>query len=70
MSQFIEHITTEGERWDLLAFRYYADVQQMGMLIEHNPHIPITPVFPSGLRVRIPLIAQPVSTQELPPWRR
>ena len=70
MSRFIEHVTTEGERWDLLAFRYYSDVNQMGLLIENNPHVPITPHFPSGLKIRIPIISQPTTDTDLPPWRR
>lgn len=68
--QFIEYITKAGDRWDLLAYRYYDDVNQMGLLIEHNPHIPITPYFPAGLKIRIPIINVPIKDLELPPWRR
>ncbi|NEN48883.1 hypothetical protein G3V81_23080, partial [Escherichia coli] len=56
MGGWIEHITTEGERWDNLAFRYYGDPMGYERIIIANPHIAITPTLASGLRLRIPVI--------------
>lgn len=64
------HATLEGERWDLIAWRYYRDVRQVPMLMAANPHAPNAPVLPSGLRLRVPLMARATHTQALPPWRR
>lgn len=70
MTQYLSHTTLEGQRWDWIAFKYYGDVSKMGLLIEENPHIPITPTLPSGLKLRIPVIEQSIDTSELPPWKR
>lgn len=70
MSESIQHLTLEGDRWDALAWKYYNDVSKMGLLIESNQHAPITPVLPSGITLRIPLIEQPETVQDLPPWKR
>lgn len=66
------HITADGDRWDALAFRYYADALRYQILIAANPHAPITPVLPSGLQLLIPLLdaAQATTLSELPPWKR
>lgn len=64
------HVTREGERWDLIAWRYYRDVRQVPQLIAANPHAPNSPALPSGLRLRVPLIERASTTAALPPWRR
>ncbi|EAA5455464.1 tail protein X [Salmonella enterica] len=72
MSGWLEHITTEGERWDSLAFRYYGDPMGYERIIVANPHIAITPVLASGLRLRIPVISAALvhDVNEVPPWLR
>ncbi|ECO4189792.1 hypothetical protein FYD92_22280 [Salmonella enterica] len=72
MSGWLEHITTEGERWDSLAFRYYGDPMGYERIIVANPHVAITPVLASGLRLRIPVIsaARVHDVNEVPPWLR
>lgn len=68
-AQYLTHITREFERWDNIAWQYYRDVSKMSLLIENNPHAPITPVLPAGLRLSIPLISADTTTQDLPPWK-
>ncbi|EPZ9322169.1 tail protein X [Salmonella enterica subsp. enterica] len=72
MSGWLEHITTEGERWDNLAFRYYGDPMGYERIIVANPHVAITPVLASGLRLRIPVISAALvhDVNEVPPWLR
>lgn len=67
---FLEHITTEGERWDSLAWRYYADPMGFGRIILANPHVAVTSILPGGLRLAIPVIEDSETTQELAPWLR
>ncbi|PIQ25423.1 hypothetical protein COW20_15290 [bacterium (Candidatus Blackallbacteria) CG13_big_fil_rev_8_21_14_2_50_49_14] len=67
--QYLEHITKEGERWDNIAWQYYRDINQIGLLIETNPHAPIAPALPSGLKLYIPLIEQAADIVGLPPWK-
>lgn len=70
MSGFIEHITSDGERWDLLAWKYYGDPHAYEGIIVANPEVPIIPVLPQGVRLLIPVVDPPqvVDTTELPPW--
>jgi phage tail protein X len=72
MTQAIVHTTIDGERWDLLAWRYYRDVREVPRLIAANPHAPRAGILPAGLKIAVPLIERPasVSTIGLPPWKR
>ena len=69
---YLTHITTEGERWDLIAWRYYRDVTKIPLLVEANPQTPIREALPSGLTLLVPVIEpdQTTSLEELPPWKR
>jgi phage tail protein X len=71
--QFIPHITRAGERWDLLAWRYYGDATMFAPIIQTNPAIPIEPVFEAGLTIGVPLLAEDPAVNnpnDLPPWKR
>jgi len=72
MTQAILHTVLDGERWDLIAWRYYRDVREVARLIEANPHAPRTGLLPAGIKIAVPLIERPaaVSTAGLPPWKR
>ncbi|AOJ71038.1 MULTISPECIES: tail protein X [Burkholderia] len=67
---FLTHVTTEGERWDQLAHRYYGDPFAYERIIAANPDVPITPLLPSGLALSIPVIARAELSEDLPPWKR
>jgi phage tail protein X len=71
--EYLEHRTSEGERWDLLAHRYYGDPNLMTTLIEANPHLAITATLPAGELLAVPILEDDAPTpdpQELPPWKR
>lgn len=69
--RYVEHVTAEGERWDLLAWRYYGDAHRYEPIIRANPGVPITPVLAGGQRLRIPVLADPApAAAALPPWKR
>ena len=66
----ILHVTTAGERWDLLAWRYYGDPSDYSPLIMANPNVPIEPVFDAGISIVIPLQQKSaMPTANLPPWK-
>lgn len=67
---YLNHITTEGERWDLLAYRYYGNALLYERIVTANPHVPLTPTLSSGLTLSIPLIEQQDLSEDLPPWLR
>lgn len=68
----LEHITSEGDRWDLLAWEYYGDASQYEPIIAANPEVMITPILTTGIRLLIPIIedAELIDTEDLPPWKR
>ncbi|WP_081818751.1 tail protein X [Pseudomonas sp. PH1b] len=67
---FLVHVTTEGERWDQLAWRYYGDAYRYLPIVEANPHVPITAALPAGLTLAIPMIEPKPAAEDLPPWMR
>jgi phage tail protein X len=70
-ANFITHITAAGERWDLLAWRYYGNPTLYGPIIMANPSVPIEPVFEAGLTVVIPILQQNQAVAiNLPPWKQ
>lgn len=73
MDKFTEYVTTEGERWDNIAWKAYGDANQMVRIIDANPTVAIYDVLPGGIRLSIPVISRPTVTtpaEKLPPWKR
>lgn len=71
--EYLEHITSAGERWDTLAWEYYGDAAQMSPIIEANPQLRILPALSAGLVVRIPVLEDDdlaLTEEDLPPWKR
>ena len=64
------HVTSDGERWDTLAWRYYGSVTEVERIIAANPHMSITPVLQGGVRIFIPVVrsAELEHNVNLPPW--
>jgi phage tail protein X len=70
MSEYYEYITKDGDRWDLIAYDFYANPTLYEPIITANPDVPIIPILPSGLKLKIPVIEDNNQIQfELPPWR-
>jgi phage tail protein X len=67
---FIAHFTTEGERWDQLAWRYYGDAHRYRPIVDANPTVPLGATLPSGLTLAIPLLEALPTAQDVPPWLR
>ncbi|MGO1000830.1 tail protein X [Lysobacter sp. CA196] len=67
---FLTHVTTEGERWDQLAYWYYGDPLQYERIIAANPNVAITATLPAGVPLSIPVVTQAPLQTELPPWMR
>lgn len=71
--EYLDHITSAGERWDTLAWEYYGDAAQMSPIIEANPQLRILPALSAGLVVRIPVLEDDdlaLAEEDLPPWKR
>lgn len=73
MDTFTEYITKENDRLDLICFAAYGDPFAWRQLLSLNRALPIQDLYPSGIRLVIPIVATPtdnVSTTLLPPWKR
>lgn len=70
--EYTEYITTEGERWDTVAYRAYGDAGRIDGIIRANPGIPVHGTLPAGTRLRVPVEAVPGADNNplLPPWKR
>ena len=70
-SQALTHTAVQGERWDLLAWRYYRDPLAYERILAANPALAIVPVLPGGTTLTIPVLIAPTTlTEDLPPWKR
>lgn len=79
MADHFEHKTKQGERWDLLAYRYYGDADKMGIIIRANQKLwddnegAVPPmILPSSWTLTIPVIdvEDVIDESLLPPWKR
>lgn len=71
MTPFLVHVTADGDRWDLLAWRYYRDPMGYERVMAANPCVARDPVLTAGIRLLIPIIESPDTlTEDLPPWKR
>lgn len=67
----LEYTTVDGDRWDLIAYKYYGDATKIAGLIAANQHLPIAEQFSAGHTVIVPLLPATTSKQsEMPPWLR
>jgi len=70
-SQSLSHITTDGERWDSLAWTYYGDATLDSFIIMANPNVTIEPTLAAGIQLFIPIVqVAATSNAVVPPWRR
>jgi len=56
MAEFLTHQTVAGDRWDVLALRYYGDATAQGFLLQANPGVPFTPLLPAGITLQVPIL--------------
>jgi phage tail protein X len=75
--EYFDHETQLGERWDIIAWRYYNDPDLTGIIQRANadlftdglPKYP--PILPPGIILKIPVLnVQPINDNLLPPWKR
>jgi phage tail protein X len=73
MSTFIEYTAQQNDRFDIIAYKSYGDVNKMNLIIAANPQIGIIEgTIPVGTVVRVPVleVAPNIVTADLPPWKR
>jgi phage tail protein X len=69
--QAIPYITKTGDRWDLLAWRFYGDPARYLEILEANFYVAISAVLPHGIQLFIPILPPPApASRPLAPWER
>lgn len=68
--EYEEHITSDGDTFDLLALNYYDDELLASVIMQANPDYANWLVFCDGITLRIPIIEETATLETLPPWRR
>ena len=63
------YITSQGERWDDIAYAFYGNAERTAPLVEANPAYSDVSIFGAGIALRIPILDQALPTS-LPPWKR
>jgi len=69
----VNYTTKQGERWDLLAYRFYGTVKSMNILTDANPSVPLSPMIEMGTNLVIPIIdntSDLVLKVNVPPWKK
>ena len=64
------YITMAGDTFDGLALRFYNDEKLASTIIQANPDYCDTLIFEAGISLSIPVAAEVVMPETLPPWRR
>lgn len=65
------HITTQGERWDSIAYDLWGEERLMHRLLAANPDHIDTLIFPAGVRLTVPQgVKKAEVTAKVPAWRR
>lgn len=64
--------TVQGDTWDTIAYRVYGSVLMAQDLMEARENIRLLDhqVFPAGIIVATPEVAEQTATDDLPEWRR
>lgn len=64
------YTTVEGDTFDIIALDFYNDEYLSKHIIDANPDHAKTINFKAGVKIIIPVIKKPVSSNTLPPWQR
>lgn len=69
---YLTHLTVEGDRWDLLANRYYANPYRYQPIVEANlVEVGFPAILEGGIALKIPILpVEETTPSDLPPWKR
>ncbi len=69
-NEYLQHIASDGDRWDNLSYQYYGDATAYEQIITANRHLAITTQLSAGQIVFVPIIDPPKESGErdIPPW--
>lgn len=64
------YVTSQGDTWDIVAYKELGNEKMMNRLISVNPEHRNTVVFSAGVTLKIPEIKTPATIGPVPPWQR
>jgi phage tail protein X len=66
------YTTTEGDRIDALAVKFYGGNHGISIIADANPDVPITAAYPTGTVLIIPVLedSEQLNADDLPPWKK
>lgn len=64
------YTTTQGDTWDLIAYRLWDDETRMHLLLAANPQQQEVAIFSAGVVLDVPELPASAPAATLPPWRR
>lgn len=69
MASSVKYTTKQGDTFDMLAYRAYADEFKAHIIIQANPQCADILVFDAGIELTLPVISK-AAAASLPPWKR
>jgi len=66
------YTTADGDRFDLLAQRFYGGMHGISILADANQAVQMEAVFPTGTVLIVPIIdsTHVIDNKNLPPWKQ
>lgn len=69
--EYLEYKTIAGDRWDLLAHKFYGNLKFINKIIDANKSVPIYERFPAGVELKIPVLEEHMTMDDkLPKWMK
>ena len=68
MTDYLQHIASEGDRWDSLSYQYYGNALAYEQIIIANRHLTINATLTAGQIIFIPIIDPPPQPKDVPIW--
>ena len=62
------YTTTQGDMWDMIAYKMYGDEYKMHYLMDANQNYVDTVIFSAGIVLTVPELTSS-ETANLPPWK-
>jgi len=69
MNDYLVYVVKQGDRWDLLAWKFYGDPYKYEIIIRANPQYLRLPYPPTGAKLQIPIIEEDTEEVITAPWQ-
>lgn len=68
MAEFIEYVTKERDRWDLIAWKMYGDPFAYEGILRANPGVAAAPELAGAITLKVPILEVSDLQPEFAPW--